>query len=361
MQGRIAELIAAPWPRSREAVSNIFGPKFQDMDGFRSFLRVYLRSGSVTATLSQDSTQWTVESFQALYIACWIHQPLEKGTFMINLGTLSAAHQENIRVAHKKVLSSRPSSHLSGSGASASKGWNFLKNYHELLVQMEETRGTPFLMLKAEGHTTGITGIVPHMRSWLNKLATGKGNTANQHLKNYANLSPQVAGRAAENYGMGYEKLVNSLGLHDKLATVRELMYELFKKVGYPPNTGMGYQYFDRATNAELGQLLKKYIAAARQDGQLRSLSNWSSRVGAAKAVSQVPVVGHALSDGSYITDKALNDLSSMATALEQDGDVIMDRVYEEVRVNPLDLEGTLEFFYAQTDYGMPDYLAEYT
>jgi hypothetical protein len=332
MNGQIAELVGGPFPRDREVVRDLFGQGFQSVAQWREFLRRYLLNGSVAVQLVAPASMWRVESFQALYVACWIHHPVEKGTFMIDLSRLTVQNRAVISDAFSSRLKPRPSSHLGGRGASASQGWAFLNGYHELLVQLEATKGNPYLMLKAEGHTTGLRSIAPHMASWVKKVRTGAGNTASPALHAYANLSPKVEGRAAENYAKGYEQLVGWVGLTGKLATVREVMHSLFKQVGYPRNIGHTYHFFDRSTNAELGNLLQAYVRDARAHGDLR-------RVGK-----------------NTIKDKTLNELENLARTLISDGAVTMNRVYREIRVTPQEIDGSIDYFCAQQDLEMPAY-----
>ena len=79
MDGKIAELIGSDSPENMATVSAVFGSQFQTMGDWRAFLRVNL-NGSVSSMLKSNVNKWQVKSFQALYIACWINHPGEKGT-----------------------------------------------------------------------------------------------------------------------------------------------------------------------------------------------------------------------------------------------------------------------------------------
>ena len=218
MNGLIAGLIASHKPTDQLQVRRVFGPKFQDLVAWRTYLRTTLNS-NVTDQLRAPLPRWSVKSFQALFVACWIHHPVEKGSFMINLAELSNDQRSVIEQAYNKHCYGRMSSHLSESGRSASKGWEFLQGYKELLVQYESTKGKPYLFLKSEGHNF-ISGIVPHMRSWVHKKKHGVGLEASPALHALAHPVSAWAGpiedRAAENYGKGYEKLLKELGLKGK-------------------------------------------------------------------------------------------------------------------------------------------------
>ena len=125
MHGQIAELIASDFRHNQDIVRDVFGPSFQDISAWRSYLRATLND-NVSAQLGAPAPRWGVDSFQALFIACWIHHPVEKGTFMIDLAGLNVPQRGVVKAAYDKHLTGRKSSHLSGSGRSASKGWAFL-------------------------------------------------------------------------------------------------------------------------------------------------------------------------------------------------------------------------------------------
>jgi len=192
---------------------NIFGPNFQSYDDFCGFLDEHLGDQhdirQVWSLKGQNRAAWSAVDFQALYIACWIYKPMEKGTYFLRMTDSEAA---NVKVGYEK-LPSRKSSHLSGSGRSAHDGWAFLKGYAELLVQWQETGGRTYLMLKAEGHTTGITSLYSHLKSWLHKKRTGAGLMANADLNQIATYpgTPVIA-RGAENFSKEYEEFLKDLG-----------------------------------------------------------------------------------------------------------------------------------------------------
>ena len=173
-----------------------------------------------------------------------------------------------LRAAYQQHLSGRKSSHLSGTGRSAGEGWRFLRGYDELLVQIETVKGVTYLMLKSEGHQLSLTGAIPHAASWVKKSFTGEGAQASAALHAYANLSSDVAARAAENYAKSYEALLGWLKLSGKMVTIREVMFALFKKAKYPSNTGLLYSHFTNQNNATLGAELSRYVRRGQGSGR---------------------------------------------------------------------------------------------
>jgi hypothetical protein len=322
MNGLIAGLIGSTDQQDIQTVMNVFAPGFQNMGQWRSYLRVKLGT-NVAARLRASAATWTTESFHALFIACWVHHPVEKGSFMLDLSLLTPAQRDVVEAAYMKHLYSRKSSHLSGTGRSASRGWAFLNGYHELLVQYETTMGRTYLFLKAEGHTTKTSDLLPHLKSWVHKKKTGAGLTASVALRDLASESPQIEGRAAENYGKGYKDLLKKvLKFHGKKVTVREAAKALFKKVGY---TRYSEVAVINMTNLQLGDALLQYIAE-------------SSHVGAG---------GLRFRAGGAVNQEMINDLRKLAQSLRSDGDVHVSRVYRELRLMPADVDQSLDVFYA--------------
>ncbi|VAW79453.1 hypothetical protein MNBD_GAMMA15-1805 [hydrothermal vent metagenome] len=315
MKGKIASFLTSTAATDRAQVKRVFGPKFQDISGWRSFLRTTLNS-NVSSQLSAAPARWSVKSFQALYVACWVHHPVEKGSYMINLGHLSTARRKVIEDACREHCYGRKSSHLSGAGRSASKGWEFLQGYKELLVQYESTKGQPYLFLKSEGHTTGITGIIPHMKSWVHKNKHGFGKLASPSLNALASpvsaWSGAVESRAAENYAKGYGKLLKKvLGVSGRQMTVREMMKLLFAKTRFPAPSN-----FATANNRQLGLLLARFTYAG----------------------SRYRLKG-------TITPDMINDLRRLAGTLQKDGDKHMSRVFREIRATPTEIDQSLAVF----------------
>ena len=240
MMGAIGSYVsaaAAGVPTARARIRGVFTEDFQTPAGWRSFLD-HIPGWDVNILLGRGGAWWRRENFQALYVACWILHPVEKGSYMLKLET--AAHYANVRGAYdrllqSKELQSRISSHLSAKGASAHEGWNFLKGYHELLIQIEgEKGGTPYLFLKCEGHALdGAISTLKHGLSWAVKIATGAGQTASAELHNLAKDSSNVELRAAENFSKDFKTLQKQLGLSGKTVTVADVVDKLWVACGF--------------------------------------------------------------------------------------------------------------------------------
>ena len=134
MNGNIGAFISSNTPMDMDLKRAIFSERCQDMASWRAFLRTQLNS-TVAARLSAPASTWRVQSFHALFVACWVHHPVEKGTYMIELAGLTVSQRDTVQSAYKSRCSARKSSHLGGSGRSASEKWGFLEGYKELLVQ----------------------------------------------------------------------------------------------------------------------------------------------------------------------------------------------------------------------------------
>jgi hypothetical protein len=315
-----------------DLVSELFGPGFQTLTQWRQYLRSNLNPNA-SAKLGSRLPTWSTISFQALYVACWVHHPVEKGSYMIDLSGLTAAQLQVVRDAYKRNLKGRASSHLSGSGRSASAGWSFLKGYHELLVQLEVTAGIPHLFLKAEGHTTGLSQVIPHLQSWRHKKKTGEGLQVSPFLNAAAEAFPSyIEARAAENYGKGYKALVKLLGLSGRQQTVRDVIPRLFRFVGYPKTIP------PNANNFQLGSLLNQFCDAAShvRPGALPH-SVGGSTAGAG---------GLAYRRNGEITQEMIDDLRELAGSLIADGQQVVRRVYRELRLKPVEIDQSLANFY---------------
>jgi len=325
MNGDIAAFVGSNTPMDTDLKKAIFSGRFQDIASWRSFLRAQLNS-DVAARLAAPASTWRVESFHALFIACWIHHPVEKGTYLLDLAGLTVAQRDTVQSAYKSHCSSRKSSHLSGDGRSASENWNFLEGYKELLVQYEGLKGRPYLMLKAEGHTTGLSGIVPHLQSYMHKRKTGEGLQASPFLAAVAVAAPGIVEpRAAENYDKGYEKLLKVLKLKGKKVTARDMAEALFRLTGYPPNGNFDYATFVMvATNGQLGRALDGYCDAA----------------------TLVGANGVRYRAGDLITRPMIDDLRKLARSLVADGDSSRNRVYREIVAKPSEVDASLDNFY---------------
>jgi hypothetical protein len=240
MMGAIGSYVsaaAAGVPAARTRVRSVFTEDFQTPAGWRRILD-HIPGWDVNILLGRSAGFWHRENFQALYVACWIFHPVEKGSYMLKLET--AAHYANVRGAYDRLLQakelqSRISSHLGGRGASAHEGWNFLKGYEELLLQIEgEKGGSPYLFLKCEGHALdGVISSTKHLLSWAVKKATGSGQTASAGLHNLAKDSSNLELRAAENFSPAIEKLQGQLKLSGTLVTVADMVEKLWFACGF--------------------------------------------------------------------------------------------------------------------------------
>ncbi|SHE67128.1 hypothetical protein SAMN04487965_0399 [Microbulbifer donghaiensis] len=191
----------------------LFGPDFQSYGDFCTYFDTHFHQQhdihSVWKSKGQNRHAWSVADFQALYVACWIYKPMEKGTYFLRMTSSEAA---SVRTGFEK-LPTRKSSHLSKSGRSAHSGWKFLVGYEELLVQWQETNDRTYLMLKAEGHTTGIGSLYPHLKSWNHKRKTGAGLQANADLNRLAtSIHTPIIARGAENFSNAYKAFLKDLG-----------------------------------------------------------------------------------------------------------------------------------------------------
>jgi hypothetical protein len=324
MNGEVAFFISSNSAMDKDLKRSIFSDRFQDIASWRTFLRTQLNS-TVGARLAAPASSWRVESFHALFIACWVHHPVEKGTYMIDLSGLTVAQRDTVQAAYKAHCTSRKSSHLGGDGRSASEKWDFLKGYKELLVQYEAITGRPFLFLKAEGHTTGLSGIVPHLQSYLHKRKTGEGLQSSPFLNAVAVAAPDlVEPRAAENYDKGYEKLLKALKLKGTKVTCRDMAEALFKRTAYYPSGNLDVSTFVMvATNKQLGMALTRYCDAA----------------------TIVGANGVKYRANGLVTGPMIQDLRKVAKTLVSDGDVSRNRVYREIVAKPDEIDTSLENF----------------
>jgi hypothetical protein len=319
MKGEIKNFLRSQDAEDKKVISEVFGKNFRSDIAFYQFFSANLYNLSVADQLKAPKDSWSVKNFHALFIACWIHHPLEKGTYMIMLTDLSLEQRKNLKEAIEKKLSSRKSSHLSGSGYSATKDWDFLNGYEELLIQYEmDANSLPFLFLKAEGHNTGITSVVPHLKSWWHKRKTGEGLQASPALNALPQRLPGVVqNRAAENYETNYKKLLKAIGLHGPNVTVKEMFRKLCLDTGYPGGNPVN--------NAQLADAILKYCSAA-------------STVGAG---------GIKFRANGKITGDMISGLKSFAATIKNDAPGLLnnERIFQEIRVTPAELDASLRNF----------------
>jgi hypothetical protein len=294
----------------------IFGPDFQSYGQFCTTFDEHFGSNlDVHNSWMQKGGKktWSAADFQALYIACWVYKPMEKGTYFLRMTTSEASRVKE----GYKTLPSRKSSHLNGRGRSAHKGWAFLKGYDELLVQWHETNGRTYLMLKAEGHTTGLGSLYPHLKSWNHKRKHGEGLMSNNDLHDLskAENSP-VLSRAAENFSKDYGKFLKELGkvrknknLASKKATttVRDMLNALLKE-----------SKWTKAPNKEVRLMLEKL------------------------GTSGAPAI-----EGVFVHAGVKKQFLTFAKLFKEENrpDAVYERFFEEIHVNPAQLQTALRDF----------------
>lgn len=351
MRGAIKEIFdkkSQYWGDYQTNITDVFQAYFQDLTRWRSYMSKTLPNG-VAGLFSGPRSSWNIESFHALCIACWIHHPVEKGAYMVKLPADPYADRLKKHWIYEGILNthldSRESSHLSGKRAfSASKGFEFLKGYKELLVQLEGTPQMPWLLLKLEGHTTGMDGAIPHVKSYFHKKKYGVGLTASDSLHDFAESEAQkakaeqrrirITPRRAENYSSEYEQLLKILGLKDWLkergptVTVREILPSLFHATGYA-SPYKSPSALNTKTNREVAKIVRDYCDLAQKkqpDGKYLNRQIGKTHV---------------------VTDGMMTCLRELAACLEEDGDVTIPRTYRELRVTAGDLDASLATFRA--------------
>jgi hypothetical protein len=260
--------------------------------------------------------RWHSVRFQALYIACWIYHPVEKGSYMIELTPQQTANAQN----SVDQLTWRKSSHLSGTSRSArgGKDFKFIRGYGELLVILEGN----FLFLKMEGHAASSPS---HLSSWVTKIRTGAGDTANAQL-NALSMDPRwgIIQRGAENYSKSYKALLKSLGLSGKTVTfsqVLEKLRQLIPTVAIPAGNGAGALrgYFDRL-----------YLVARTNPFVMRS-------------TIYEPLLGARADLEGIIRDLEKDDHRIPTGGVSHMG---LDRVYREIRLAPVRIDRKLNKFH---------------
>ena len=231
MRSIMIEAIRASDPE----IMSLFGAPFSTALKWAAFLDQYFGPGD-TLTINKvldSGERWYAVRFQALYIACWIYHPVEKGSYMIRL---TSAQKKNAEAATKN-LSGRWSSHLKGSSYSAGKNFEFVKGYSELLVMVYED----YLFLKMEGHSAFSYA---HLKAYREKKKTGAGGLNSAALHNLATDKPQygIIARAAENYSKEYEAFLIELGLKGKTITLSDTLLALQQRTRVPLANPITYE-----------------------------------------------------------------------------------------------------------------------
>jgi hypothetical protein len=322
--GRYLKAAADGDAAARDTVQAVFTTEFRTTSGWRGFLDKYL-PGQVTKLLDRRAAWWSRGNFQALYVACWIFHPVEKGSYMLQL---EAAPYANMKEAYLRLLAdgrlqSRISSHLSKTGASAHLGWSFLQGYEELLIQMEgEKTSCPYLFLKCEGHALdGPISSAKHLWSWLVKNATGAGATASPALKEFAEGDDGlVEARAAENFSGTYKDLHKALGLSGKLVTVADVVDALWTKCGFRDHIPANI----KGDNRLLGQNMLGQLGFIKVFERQRSVLK---------------------QEGVDFTPEFANELRKLAERLVSTGKPHARQHYHEIRVTATELDQALAVF----------------
>lgn len=301
-------------------IMSLFAPPFETSAKWKEYADQHLnaKSGPSIDHILNKTDRWHSIRFQALYIACWIYHPIEKGSYMIRL----SPEQKKNAVASAGKLTWRKSSHLKNTSHSARGGtdFKFIKGYGELLVIVEGD----YLFLKMEGHKATSPS---HFSSWVEKKYTGSGLTANHHLNALSlDSSWGITQRGAENYGNGYKSLLKELKLSGKSVSFSQLVDALNKKY---PNITMPVG--DNVT--ALRAYFKKYYCFAEANNLVRRSTLYRPLMDARKDI-----------------DGILNDLEKDNLRMpSHDGKdhLGVDRIFREIRVSPQNINSALESFYA--------------
>ncbi len=336
-------------------VKEIFTDRFHKPKQWCDYLLARYGGTLSVNTILNRGDGWSAVDFHALYIACWIFYPLEKGSYMI---PLTATQRANVKSGYEG-LGVRATSHLHKHGRSAANGWSFLKGYHELLVQMEgggkhSPEITPHLFLKAEGHTALSIG---HAWSYVVKVRTGHGAVANAALERLAKtqgsmgLDLGIAERAAENFSKSYQALLRAMALSGRTVSVHEAVANMYifchRAMTQKP-----------ALNPSLTSLVAK---AALQPAMAANGVAGMDNADVAKMIEQVilPFGGAASGAGFSAGDvqafftalsAAAADLRQVASQLRADaartGEARTLRYFQEVVVAPHALDAGLDAAY---------------
>lgn len=308
--GEIARLYFLKFGGVQQTFKEIFCPDFRDPSVLKGFL-----GSKIKDSIEGNLNRWSVGHFQAYFMLCWLHHPSEKGSYMIDLRNANVPKMESVIKENLIKRSYWPvpgSSHFSREGYSARQGWGFLNHYNELLVQLEEIRGRPFLFLKAEGHTTHGFDAIQHCVSLIVKRSPSKELTAIAD-------DTFVAKRVAENFSSGYKTFLSKLNLKGKFITVLEMVQTLYDRLR-TENTGVAKTELPMTISDEqLSDELKKVLKLDMEHRILEKIGLDREEV-----------------------EEVRKDIEKIAGLLETTTpDLAFSRVFCEVQVTPRDLEST--------------------
>lgn len=341
----------------------IFSPQFQAAWQWRHYFRERFGhpTPSVTSILGRADGLRT-EDFHALYIACWLHFPVAKGSYMIRL---SPAQRVQVKRGYDR-LGLRLSSHFEGHGRSAARGWAFLSGYDELLVQMEGGgKNSPgpasYLFLKCEGHTVYHIG---HFTSWLYKIKHGVGMVASPELEALAaSRRFGIAPRAAENFDNSYLMLLRENGIYDarkKMTRIADTAAVLHRRM-----QELIWSLVPRLRNGWRNRLLQCRLQSDLSAEGVRQLP---SQQLAAYITDVLIPTAHELRSKNFDNDHhfpsdellrfsesicaAAGSLTVIAERLADDADLLGDdsaeRNFAEIRIAPATLDRSLLLFHKE-------------
>jgi len=282
------------------------------------------RIASLSTYLSGSNAH---QFFQHLYVGCWVAQPVEKGTYLIEYGLLPEPKRTWDAV---NALTGRWSSHLAGGslgftgqGHSASEvnrrrqagqgygarliglgdaTFQFIQGGNELLVQnigesggqyntSSRYTGTGYLMLKMEGH---LAYTKAHKEAYDAKEKTGGGKTFNPDLAKLARgqgtggVDLGIEARAAENHDKGWQAVIRAVyGMKRKAkvrstrlvrevvahtcallwstgASERQAVNSAFPALAIGAPAKEIAEAVNRMSNPQVGQLLNTFVSIAR-------------------------------------------------------------------------------------------------
>jgi len=294
----------------------------------------------ISKNVERYKDRWHAAGFQALYIACWVYQPLEKGSFMIKL---TPQQLENARRS-VKGMGTRTSSHLTAQSYTAAGGalkhFGFIQGYDELLVILQDD----WLFLKMEGESSSHP---MHWGGFLNKAVTGHGFISNEYLNKLPeNNIYGIVGRAAENYNSKYEELLKKLQVPNKqgrmvslkeakgkMVTIMDMFNALMREFDYREEAHSKfrttYGFFNNSSNINVDGAITELCSKGDNSGN-RRLKELSIALRAAK--NDIKGIVESVRAASRRMPKHGNEVD-------------IDQIFHEVRVEPSEINKSLNEF----------------